>query len=289
MSTAPSSDLALLRAEVDRVDSAVVDLLGERLRIVAEIAAAKRRATAGSGGGLAMRPAREAAIMRRLAARADDRFPKAALLRMWRELIDAFTQVQSPFAVCVHVPAHQPELWDVARDHFGSGTSLRRAESPGHALRQLGSGTVQVAVLPLPAEADRWWPGLMDAAGGARVVSRLPFARLAPYPDDAGGLALAAGLPEEASGDDATLVALEDDGTLSRGRLRELLAPFEPRWLACHADAGGGVTRHLVELSAFLDPGDDRLGQALAPARDRLLRVVPLGCYPRPMTAAELA
>lgn len=286
---APPRDLDDLRREIDRVDSAVVDLLGERLRIVAEIATAKRR-VAGPGGGLAMRPAREAAIMRRLAARADDRFPKAALLRMWRELIDAFTQVQSPFAVCVHVPAHQPELWDVARDHFGSGTPLRRAESPGHALRQLGAGAVQVAVLPLPAEADRWWPGLMDAAGGgARVVSRLPFARLAPYPDDAGGLALAASLPEEASGDDATLVAMEDDGTLSRGRLRELLAPFEPRWLACHADAGAGVTRHLVELSAFLDAGDGRLGEALAPARDRLLRVVPLGCYPRPMTAAELA
>jgi hypothetical protein len=238
-----------------------------------------------------MRPAREAAILRRLTSRADGRFPKATLVRMWRELLAATTQAQSPFAVCVHVPAHQPELWDVARDHFGSVTPLRRADSPGHALRQLGAGAVQIAVLPLPAEADRWWPALMDgpsAAGSPRVVARLPFASVAPYPDDVGGLALAS-LPQEACGDDATLVALETDGTVSRGRLRELLAPLEPRWLACDDDPAAAVVRHLIELAGFLDAADGRLGLALAPVRDRLLRVVPLGCYPRPLTAAELA
>ncbi|HEX8373631.1 MAG TPA: chorismate mutase [Geminicoccaceae bacterium] len=289
-STHPS-DLDGLRREVDRIDAGLVDLLGERLRVVAGIAAVKRRTAAGDGGGgLALRPAREAAILRRLVARADGRFPKATLVRMWRELLGATTQAQSPFAVCVHVPAHQPELWDVARDHFGSGTPLRRADSPGHALRQLASGSVQIAVLPLPAETDRWWPGLMNGppAAGARVVARLPFADVAAYPDDVGGLAIAT-LPQEACGDDVTLVAIEADGTLSRGRLRELLAPLEPRWLACHDDGAAAVVRHLVELAGFLDVGDSRLGSALAPVRDRLLRVVPLGCYPRPLTTAELA
>ena len=299
----PPRDLESLRREVDRIDSAVVDLLAERLGVVAEIATAKQGQTPGGGqaaGGLAMRPAREAAILRRLTSRADGRFPKATLVRMWRELLAATTQAQSPFAVCVHVPVHQPELWDVARDHFGSGTPLRRADSPGHALRQLGTAGVQIAVLPLPAEADRWWPALMDgpaatglpASGSSpRVVARLPFAGVAAYPDDVGGLVLAT-LPQEASGDDVTLVAIEADGTLSRGRLRELLAPFDPRWLACHDDdraGAGSAVRHLVELAGFLDAGDGRLDEALAPARDRLLRVVPLGCYPRPLTTAELA
>ena len=87
MTLTAAPELDELRREVDRIDRSILELLAARLRVVAEIAQVK-----GAGSGqLALRPAREALIMRRLVdGRAGD-FPKAALLRMWRELLGAMT------------------------------------------------------------------------------------------------------------------------------------------------------------------------------------------------------
>lgn len=291
MSTAPPSDLAPLRAEIDRIDEAIVDLLGQRLRIVGEIAQVKKRSTAADGGaGLALRPAREALMLRRLAGLADGRFPKLALIRMWRELLAATTQAQGAFVVVVHVPPDRPEVWDLARDHFGSLTPMRRAATPDQVVRELATGVSEVAVMPLPSGDGPWWPALIDGSPTSpRVVAKLPFAARPDLAEGVGALALAVGLPQEATGDDATLLVLETERGFGRGRLRELLAIFSPRWLASHDDSAAEVGRHLVELAGFALPGDQRLAEALAPAGERVLRAVPLGCYARPLSASELA
>lgn len=292
MSTASPSELAPLRAEVDRIDEAIVDLLGQRLRVVGEIARVKELSTAGAGGtGLALRPAREALILRHLVGRAGGRFPKPVLVRMWRELLAATTQAQGPFAVVVNVPPGRPEIWDLARDHFGSLTPMRRVESPGQALRELDTGAFPIAVLPLPSWDDRWWWSAMSDNSPAvpRVAARLPFAARPGLPKDVGALVLAVGLPQEATGDDVTLVTIETEADLGHGRLRELLASFAPRWLASHDDGTTDVRRHLVELAGFLGSDDARLAEVLTPARERVLRAVPLGCYARPLSESELA
>lgn len=292
MSTARPSELAPLRAEVDRIDEAIVDLLGQRLRVVGEIARVKERSTAYTGGArLALRPAREALILRHLVGRADGRFPKPVLVRMWRELLAATTQAQSPFAVVVHVPPGRPEIWDLARDHFGSLTPMRRVEYPGQALRELDTGAFPIAVLPFPSGDDRWWwPAMSDNSPAApRVAARLPFAARPDLPKDVGALVLAVGLPQEATGDDVTLMAIETEGDLDRDRLRQLLESFAPRWLVGPDEATADVHRHLVELAGFLGSDDGRLAEVLTPARERVLRAVPLGCYARPLSGSELA
>jgi chorismate mutase len=276
MTLTAAPELDELRREVDRIDRSILELLAARLRVVTEIAQVK-----GAGPGqLALRPAREALIMRRLVdGRAGD-FPKAALLRMWRELLGAMTRVQSPLAVAAWLPPGMPELRDMVRDHFGSLAPLLPADGPADALRLAARGTAQVAVLPVPAGEERWWSVLLDGtAGDLRVVSRLPFAPLPGYPEAVGALVLAP-LELEPSGDDLTLLLVEAD--VGAARLIELLAPLTPRVLASHRE--GGTARHLVEVAGFLPPDDPRLA-----ARGPLSRVAVAGCYARPLAAAELA
>src|SRR4051812_8601829 len=278
MTLTAAPELDELRREVDRIDRSIIELLAARLRVVAEIAQVK-----GAGPGqLALRPAREALIMRRLVdGRAGD-FPKAALLRMWRELLGAMTRVQSPLAVAAWLPPGSPELRDMVRDHFGSLAPLLPADGPADTLRLAARGTAQVAVLPVPAGEERWWSVLLDdAASDLRVVSRLPFAPLPGYPKAVGAFVLAP-LEPEPSGDDLTLLAIEAESTVGAARLVELLAPLTPCVLANHHE--GGTTRHLVEVAGFLLPDDPRLA-----ARGPLLRVAVAGCYARPLAAAEIA
>jgi chorismate mutase len=289
MAPPPDQDeLENLRREVDRLDGAMVDLLAERMRVVQAIARIKRVA---ADGRPAIRPGREAVILRRLKERAAGRFPEGALLRMWRELLAATTRAQAPFTVVVQVPPDQPALWDVARDHFGSLTPLRRAESGSQALRLLAEDAGRLAVLPLPGEEHSWWASLLDApAPPLRVVARLPFANTGTYPEGAGGLVVGAIEPEP-SGDDASLVAVQTIEEVSRARLLEplLAAGMAPRWLASRRLAEDGEALHLLELDGFLAARDPRFEQALASAREHVLRCVWLGGYARPLPAGGSA
>jgi chorismate mutase / prephenate dehydratase len=270
-----------LRKEIDRIDRAIVDLLIERTDVVRSIGEIKGDRV---DGRLAMRPAREAAILRGLAARAGDRFPRPVLVRMWRELLAATTRQQTPVSLAVHAPADNPSIWDLARDHFGSTTPIARSESAGQAIRAVSDGSATIAVLPLPHDDDTWWLALMsDQLDRLRVFGRLPFVAAA---DGEEPRALALGrLEPEPSGDDLALLAIEADAGISRVRLRALMAAsgLAPEWQITRRSADPGQAVHLVEVGDLVREGDARLAALQAAASGEVLRIVAVGGYPRPL------
>jgi chorismate mutase len=275
-----------LRAEVDRIDQALLELLIERTEVVREIGRVKADRL---NDRLAARPAREAVILRRLVALAGERLPRAVLVRMWRELLAATTRLQTPMSVSVFATQQGFATWDLARDHFGSVTPMVRVESPTQALRSVSDGSATVAVLPLPGDDDPWWlPLISDHHDRLRVFARLPFvARGAGEGDEAHALALGR-LGVEPSGDDLALLAIEAEAGVSRGRLRDLLlaAGLDPVWLAAWRCADPPQTVHLVEIGSFVVEGDERIALVLNAARGEVLRIVPVGGYPRPLPPA---
>jgi len=274
-----------LRAEIDRIDRELLELIVERAAIVREVAAVKRDREAGRP---ALRPAREARVLRRLVEEARGRFPAAVLVRMWREMIGALTRAQAPLSLAVYAPADRTATWDLARDHFGALTPARRVESASQAIRAVGDQSAAVAVLPLPGDDDPWWPALIsDRHDRLRVFARLPF--VSPRsPDGEEAHAVAIGRVElEPSGDDASLLAIEGGAGVSRGRLRGLLleAGLTPAWIAVQAADRDGPGIHLIEVESLVMDGDPRLGAVLAGGRGEILRIVPLGGYPRALVA----
>ncbi len=275
-----------LRAEVDRIDQAVLELLIERTDVVREIGKIKADRL---NGRLAARPAREAVILRRLVTLAGDRFPRAVLVRMWRELLAATTRLQTPMSVSVFGAQQGVAIWDLARDHFGSVTPMVRVESATQALRSVSDGSATIAVLPLPSDDDPWWRALVsDHHDRLRAFARLPFvARGTGEGEEVHALALAR-LEPEPSGDDLALLAIEAESGVSRGRLRDLLlaAGLNPAWLAAWRCAEPPQTVHLVEVDSFIEEGDERIARVLSAARAEVLRIVSVGGYPRPLPPA---
>lgn len=219
-------ELSLLRAEIDRIDDAVVDLLLERIAVVRRIGGLKARVPedrpAAPASAIALRPAREASIIRRLAARAAPTLPAAALTRMWRELLAATTRLQTPFSVAVLVDPAASHVWTLAHDHFGASTPLLPVETAQAGFRLLAAAEAELLVLPAPEDDSYWWPRVALAleASRLRVVSRLPFCAAGT---ERGALVLGA-LPADPSGHDLTMLALQTDLDLSRARLRDLVA-----------------------------------------------------------------
>lgn len=278
----PSNDLASLRAEIDRIDDRLVDLLVERVAVVGRIAAAKDDRTK---GGLALRPAREAAILRRLVARARGRLPAATLVRMWRELLAATTRLQTPLSVVVWAPPEANGVWDLARDQFGSATPFERASSAAGALRRAAEDPARIAVLPMPEDGQDWWPVLLEPAHRRlAAIARLPFVD-GPGPP---ALALAA-LEPEPSEDDLSLVVLETPAPTSRARLADALdrGRLEPRWRA--VVHGEDTTLHLVEVKGFHARSAPFASSLLGSMGDRLRSATVLGAYPRPIAVEPVA
>lgn len=279
---AAGAELDRLRAEIDRIDADLLDGLLRRAAVVEAIKASKAKA-----GSLALRPAREAAILRRIVAEADGRFPVPALVCLWREMIAAFTWMQTPFKVAVLSDGEAARVRDAARDHFGALVPLLAVESAAQAMRAISNGEAQLAVLPLPRDGEGWWRWLKGALNEdrLRVLARLPFAPL-----EGGPRAFLIGRAMiEPTGDDLTLIVIEAKGELSRWRLRERLEAggFDPHWLAVFEEPGE-VPLHLVELRGFVEDCLAVLPEALGPVRGQVLRVQPVGGYARPLEPSPL-
>jgi chorismate mutase / prephenate dehydratase len=277
-----------LRREIDEIDDEMHDLLMRRTKVVDAIGALKK-----SDGVPAIRPGREAKILRRLMARHDGKFPRAPVVRIWREILSGTTRLQVDFAVAVHVPETAPGLWDLARDHFGSFTPMTALGTASQVLRAVTEGGASVGVLPLPQDGDGapWWPHLVSAdAQTPRVIARLPFG--VPGNARAGGLdalAIGRGAPEP-TGADRSLLVIETNREISRARLLSALksSGLEPGLLAAAASAPD-VAANLIELEGLISPEDARLQKALVPLGAAVDRISFLGSYARPLTAEEMA
>ncbi|MEO9188780.1 MAG: chorismate mutase [Acetobacteraceae bacterium] len=273
------ADLTALRAEIDRIDDALHDLLMRRAEMVEQVAGSAAKAAT----SVALRPGREAAIIRRLLARHEGRLPAQALVRLWRELLAATTSMQRPFAIAVG----GADLAGVAREQFGNLTPLRVHASPAQAIATVSGGNASAAVLPLPTQDEpagtAWWTSLLrQDRPRLHVVGRLPFwAPRAEGAPTAEALVVAAVTPD-ASGEDRGLIAVEMDSGVSHARLSAALiaADLAPRSLILRRDPGQGALG-LVEVDGALADDDPRLARigALRPP-------VVLGIYAIPVAGA---
>lgn len=150
------SDLDAIRTEIDRVDDAILAMIGQRLALSAEIA--RTKLAAGSAEVL-LRPGREREVLSQLAAKAAA-LGLPAVDAVWRELMAISLQAQRPMEIVVHA-AHNPVLTaDLARRRFGCAAPFAAAADPETALDR-ARRTHAIAVIEL-SQLSSWWVALRD-------------------------------------------------------------------------------------------------------------------------------
>jgi chorismate mutase / prephenate dehydratase len=282
--TEPALDLAALRAELDTLDDALHDLLMRRFALIERLGSSRAK-----GAGPALRPGREAIILRRLLARHAGPLPRAALVRLWREMLAASTAMQGGFSVAVLAPAAAVPAAEatlaLAREHFGAATPVQAHPAPSRALAAVAAGEAAVAVLPAPQEADTaasaWWTGL--DAPRLQVVARLPFlaprraAGAAPTPE----ALVVSSVPADPTGHDRSLIRLECPAGQTPARLAAALAAagLPPRSLILRRD-GTAAKLALAEVDGFLPDAEGAARIAALP----FPRAQILGAYAVPET-----
>lgn len=269
--TAPTIDqneLEALRREIDSLDREMHTLLMRRFEVTGRVAALKRSQQSTNN----WRPGRQAQLLRALVSRHNGNCPDAALVRVWQEIMGASLALQGSFSVGIFAD-EAGELWNLARDHFGSYIAMSEMDSTDALVAAVTAGDLSVAVLPAPRESDAspWWLALTEQHG-IRAVARLPLFDTPNRRDSQGGDAFAlARLDVEETGDDRTLLAVlgdaEDDALLAalggKGRVLGSANTQDGRW-------------RLVEIDRFIAP------DASPSLPSSLHRYCHLGCYAAP-------
>lgn len=250
MSTQSLDDI---RREIDGIDDAILDLLIRRFEATARV-----RSTKSGDGSIAtspFRPAREAAMLRRLVTRNGRRLPPELLVRLWRVILSASTQAQAP--VIVHVTddaSRDAGFRALAAEHF-CGMDIAGHGSEAEALNALALNRSHLAVLPT---RSGWARSFGDVArSGVRVIGALPV-----IGSGEPAQLIFGHVDAQPSGDDETIV-------ISANSIPSVSALWQ-----CQS-AGLSVT----SLSGFLVDND----VLLAPPSGETVRRLVAGRLPRPI------
>lgn len=283
--------LADLRAQIDQVDLALHDLLRERAEIIENVRKIKGKQH------IYIRPGREAQMTRVLLGRPQGRLPDGLVARLWREMISAFTLMEGVTKVAVTVPAKGPDLWDIARDYYGSFTPLLESPTATGAIKAVLDDKATVAVVPFLQvdEKDAWWPLLAaDKKNVLTVFATLPFEQLKAGRSNArnampAGLAVGKLYPE-LTGDDRSFLALQCVH-VPESEMKRLLGKAGYKVLHLFSQSGGRAASapmlYWVETEGYVGRSDTRLSRLRAMLGSRLQYLAPMGGYAVPLKAGR--
>jgi len=293
--TENTQTLGDLRAEIDSLDESLHDLLIRRAEITRAIAKVKWPSNEGEGKvALAIRPAREAQILRHLLSRHKGDLPRRVIVRIWREIMAASLQSQTKFHVHVYIGDDQTAFGDLVHAHFGSLTPVREHSRAAAVVQECAEESDSLGVVPFPEMEQHgvpWWAQLAPPGHeGPRVIAKLPFI---VHPDENQPTAFAIGAAEhEASGDDTTLIRVETEAGLSRGRLMTLLkgAGFDAHIIStCRIADGAQEDGALLAVDGFVAAQDSRLDAVKTKAGEAILRIDPVGGFANPIVLTPVA
>lgn len=283
--TQKNKKLDALRAEIDRLDDELLNVLEQRIAIVKDIAEAKKE----TGDGPVFRPGREAMVMRRLLENHSSELPDAVVSRIWREIISAVTRMQKPNSVAVTAPEKSVGYWDLARNHFGAATPMTLHKSATVVLRDVSTDPTKLGILPWQhEELDTWWVHL--AQGGETVPKILACLPFTPNDsgnfEDLGALVIGQSQPEP-SGNDVSLMVLVAEEEVSRARLNEYLekAGIPGKCMDSRSPvAEEGDWLHLIQIPEFVADEDSRLSTFKELVGKGVIKLVILGAYAVPIS-----
>ncbi|MEM7072102.1 MAG: chorismate mutase [Pseudomonadota bacterium] len=159
MMSSMEDKLETLRASIDAIDDQIHALMMKRGRFVEQIGALKKQQAQTAAPLFPVRPARESAMLKRLAANHHGAFPFHSIVRIWHEMIAAYTHMQASYSVML--ASEDRQLFDLIRDQFGASTPITTSPDYRTALDALKSGRATIAALPINAQNDDssqfWW------------------------------------------------------------------------------------------------------------------------------------
>jgi chorismate mutase / prephenate dehydratase len=277
-------ELAQFRQQIDALDDKIIELLIERIGIVSQVGAWKRK---NFPDQCPIRAGREADMVRRVAGKFEGTaFPPAAAATMWRLLIGASTNVEGALKLSVLAADKDNDLYWLAREYFGPFIPATKQPIIKRVIGDVMDGTASVGIIPPIRNSDttNWWTDLIRPGNTVKIFAQLPFVHYGqPGMNTPIGFAIAR-IDLEPTGDDVSLLVLELDHNVSQSRLQTLFASanLEPNWINI-VTLTQKSRHHLIEVKGFVAPDHPGIKSLQAALGRMAMNIHFLGAYATPM------
>ena len=264
-----------LRKKIDDIDSQMIELINLRTEIVYEIS--KNKAV-----GPAIRTGREAEVLRKILLKAPSNFSRKAIIRIWRELVSAYSQMQSSYSIGLCAPTLSVGYWDIARDYFGSASDITLYKSQKILLQKISDDPSFIGVFPHPAnnQDTDWWKNIgIGSNSQTNIIARMPYGGKSTDQFEELEAIAVASFPSEISGKDRSWIIFE----LNKKKSKDLLIQIASKIgmsgkLLCQVKESESIFLYLLDVEGFFEVGT-RAFEGYLNKADDIVSIRSIGSY----------
>jgi chorismate mutase len=262
MENAENKILLALRQEIDKIDSQILSLFEQRMRIISEVG----RLKTDSNDKFFIRSAREADMIKNLISKPENPFPKSAIISIWRKIITVANMHEQPLNIAIHNPKNISDYEYLVREYYSDIVPISMFDSATNLVAAIEKGEMQIGVFALPAENsentnENWWISLANNRVGLKVFAKIPLIEKSANEKNRDRMQLVAAAikPAEKSSSDNSLLYIELDNKFSKSQLLTALKDHKisARILKTAKLAQvDSMTFYLLDAEGFFDEND---------------------------------
>jgi chorismate mutase len=222
MENAENKILLALRQEIDKIDSQILNLFGQRMRIITEVGKLKKD----NKEKFFIRSAREADMIKGLINNPENPFPQSAIISIWRKIITVANMNEQPLHIAIHNPKNISDYEYLVREYYSDIVPISMFDSATNLVAAIEKGEAQIGVFALPFDNsensnENWWISLANNRVGLKVFAKIPLIEKITNEKNRDQIQLVAAAikaPEKSSSDNS-LLYIELDKNFSKSQL----------------------------------------------------------------------
>ncbi len=254
-----SEELTNCRKKIDVIDAKILDLLKNRMEIVAEV----REIKSNNGEEFFIKSAREADMIKSLVLKADKNLPKSMIVSIWRKIITSSNVLEQPLKIALHNPKKIADYNYLLCQYYADFVPIISHDSISDTTLSIEKKNAQIAAFSLPNSdndnsCQNWWINLANNKNGIKVFAKIPFLAT----DSNINLVLLAIKEPEKSNADNSLFCVEISSSASKSQLLAALneSGIEAKILkTVQLKTVNDISFHLVEALGFYDEKSDEI------------------------------
>ena len=257
-----NKQLALFREQIDEIDLKILNSLKDRMAIIKNVGELKKS----YNEKFYIRSNREADMIKNLVNLSENKFPKSAIINIWRKIITTANMNEQALRIAIHNPKNISDYVYLTREYYNNDVPIINYDSATSVVSDLENNNAQIGIFALPNSnddgdkkedtTDNWWISLANNRIGLKIFAKIPFVEFEQKEKNFNSIQLVATAIKEPekSNSDNTLITIETSKETSKSSILSALQEvgFEGKILkSAQIIQFDGIKFHLIELNGF--------------------------------------
>ena len=254
--------LALFREQIDEIDLKILNLLKDRMAVIKNVGDLKKS----YNEKFYIRSNREADMIKNLVNLAENKFPKSAIINIWRKIITTANMNEQELRIAIHNPKNISDYTYLIREYYNNDVPIINYDSANSVVSDLENNNAQIGIFALPSSNDEsdkkedtkenWWISLANNRIGLKIFAKIPFVEFEQKDKNVNSIQLVATAIKEPekSNSDNTIITIETSKEITKSAILSALKEVEldgKILKSAQIIQFDGIKFHLIELKGF--------------------------------------